>query len=253
MFAISVMVKRTTFIYTLSDPSSMEVRYVGKTVDPKQRLRQHIHSSKKRYLSSWIKSLAINGKSPLMEVIDQSDDDWESLERFYISYFKFLGVRLTNLTDGGDGQHGRVVSQESRMKMRLSHLGRRTSESTRLALSKALTGRVLSKETRDKISKANTGKKLPPLSVDRKNKISKSLLGRSMSLKTKMALRRANAGRKMSAETKKKIGEANSNKVFTIEHRTAISSALMGKKKPPRSEAHMENWKKSRNKNKKTV
>ena len=52
---------QSTFIYTLSNPITKEVRYIGKTVNIKDRYRQHIgkrlldNSHKNNWISSLIK------------------------------------------------------------------------------------------------------------------------------------------------------------------------------------------------------
>lgn len=89
-------------IYTLSDPNTNEVRYVGKTINPlKQRLKEHIRCRNKTYCKNWIDSLNI---TPVIELVDEVDNNkWEFWESFYIDLFKSFGFRLTNLTSGGAG------------------------------------------------------------------------------------------------------------------------------------------------------
>ena len=47
------------YIYTLSHPITKEVRYVGKTKNPKQRLRAHTNPARYRptHKFNWIKKL----------------------------------------------------------------------------------------------------------------------------------------------------------------------------------------------------
>lgn len=49
-----------TYIYTLKDPITNEIRYVGKANDPNKRILDHIKECKSSNIShkiSWIKSL----------------------------------------------------------------------------------------------------------------------------------------------------------------------------------------------------
>lgn len=94
------------FIYSLSNPETDEIRYVGKTkLFLAKRLSQHIANIKKlgNYkCKSWIKSLQKRGLQPKIELIEEvSAETWEAEEIFYISYFKYLGFKLTNHSEGG--------------------------------------------------------------------------------------------------------------------------------------------------------
>ena len=94
------------YIYTLSDPETRAVRYVGKSISPSSRLIRHISESKSgRYNNhrvNWIKSLIGKGLEPKMDIIDEVDGEWEWVEEYWISQFKSWGFHLTNGTDGGD-------------------------------------------------------------------------------------------------------------------------------------------------------
>ena len=96
--------KRVT-IYTLSDPDTGEVRYVGKANDAEQRLRSHLRDSAKRKtpLYSWLRKLTAERKSPTMQVLRVVDEsDWEAAERDAIACYRIAGG-LLNLADGGAG------------------------------------------------------------------------------------------------------------------------------------------------------
>ena len=58
-----------TLIYVLKDPETMQVRYVGKTVNSLiARLGQHIYDSKKskNHRAYWIKKIIDSGKMPII-------------------------------------------------------------------------------------------------------------------------------------------------------------------------------------------
>lgn len=96
-----------SYIYALSDPTSGEFRYVGKSNNPERRLVSHIHSSKKRFdhKSNWIKLLLRTERRPLINILEAvKDGNWQERERFWIARFSQIGLDLCNLTPGGDGK-----------------------------------------------------------------------------------------------------------------------------------------------------
>jgi hypothetical protein len=95
----------TTYIYTLSDPRTGEVRYVGKTVNPKQRRHNHsnVARDKGTYKRNWINQLKQNKLRPVFEIVDEVQEDWKFWERYWIQQFKVWGFSLTNATLGGEG------------------------------------------------------------------------------------------------------------------------------------------------------
>lgn len=90
------------YIYILSDPETLEPRYVGKTTNIKIRFRRHIKDMNKKntYLYTWVRTLKDN---PIIEVIDEVENNWQFWKQFWISQLKTWGFKLTNLTIGGDG------------------------------------------------------------------------------------------------------------------------------------------------------
>ncbi len=63
------------FIYTLSDPTTNEICYVGRTNNIKKRYKQHIETSKNYhgniYMSDWIANVVFDEyKKPIMNVIN---------------------------------------------------------------------------------------------------------------------------------------------------------------------------------------
>ncbi len=111
-------------IYTLSDPRTGFVRYVGKTVRPLgRRLSAHLRDVKAQeyghHAACWIRSLLAVGVRPVIEPLEDSPEDIDEAERFYIAYLRFLGCDLTNSTPGGDGgsHKGRRISTEHRARL----------------------------------------------------------------------------------------------------------------------------------------
>jgi len=104
------------YIYSLSDPITDEVRYIGKTIRPKQRYKEHIRNSKdkKTYSNCWINSLIKDGLKPILSILEECDEsNWIEREKYYIS----INSNLTNLTEGGDGTNGFKHSEYTKLKM----------------------------------------------------------------------------------------------------------------------------------------
>jgi group I intron endonuclease len=178
-------------IYTLSDPRTNEVRYVGKTIKSlAERLNNHVHSSKtlKDHRAKWIQSLLKDGEYPIIEVLDTCcETDWQSIEKFWIITLKFLGVRLVNQNEGGCGNNGFSFSDASKAK-----------------ISRSLTGKKQSPETIEKRASKMRGRKL---SQDHINKSTATRISRNykMSDKHKQKLIYINKNKKLSEEHKKLI------------------------------------------------
>jgi hypothetical protein len=134
----------TTFIYGLCDPRNGELRYVGKTRNPRRRLSRHTTELKNDYRSNWIRSLLSDGFKPEMFIIeDVSDDKWDEAERFWISYFKYIGANLTNLSGGGRGVYGLSPSTETKLKLHEANKGRKPSQQAIDGAVKRTKGRTL--------------------------------------------------------------------------------------------------------------
>lgn len=90
-----------TFIYALCDPDTEEVKYVGKSNNPKSRLSRHIADSKIKTSEKliWVKSLLSINKLPLLKILEKVPVEvWEIKEKFWINQFK----DLTNMIPGGN-------------------------------------------------------------------------------------------------------------------------------------------------------
>ena len=104
------------YIYTLSDPITQEVRYIGLTTKSlKSRFSAHCSKKNKSYKSNWITSLKRKGLKPIIEVLDTASDfeELKDLEMYWIAQFKQWGFKLLNLTNGGDGALGYKHRKES--------------------------------------------------------------------------------------------------------------------------------------------
>ena len=111
-----------TYIYSLIDPITEEIRYIGKTINPSQRLARHIKDGLKKsnHKECWIYSLLLRDLKPKMVIIEEClNDDWIEREKYYIRVIP----NLTNLTEGGDSPSGYKMSDETKRKMSESRMG----------------------------------------------------------------------------------------------------------------------------------
>lgn len=95
-------------IYTLTDPRTGDVRYVGKTKQNlSDRLQSHLADTRKGIRShkvSWLRQLRSVGLIPVIEILDEvPDDEWKFWERFWIQQIRAWGFNLTNTLGGGEG------------------------------------------------------------------------------------------------------------------------------------------------------
>lgn len=155
-------------IYTLSDPQTNEIRYVGQTERrPQLRLTEHMSPSRiyKDYNSNWLRYLKNKNIRPVMDILESFPDQTlaDDSEIFHIEYFRSIGCRLTNQTGGGRGTiKNVVVTQKMRDTSRALHLGKKRSPETCKRISEARRGCKLSKprsqEYREKMSRIHSGK-----------------------------------------------------------------------------------------------
>ena len=90
------------YIYALKDPLTKEIRYVGKTVNMKNRLRNHIYKAKKgkTHRDNWIKKLLSQNLLPeKVLIVVCCEFNWAEKERYWISQYD----NLTNHALGGEG------------------------------------------------------------------------------------------------------------------------------------------------------
>lgn len=133
-----------TYIYDLSDPRTGHVRYVGKSVNPKERLATHIREARQGsvvHSRRWIDGLLQCGLRPVLGILEETNTARANeCERYWIATLQCLGADLTNRTPGGDGQApGYKPSAETVAKISAAGRGRKMTEEQRAGLKEAFT------------------------------------------------------------------------------------------------------------------
>ena len=201
-----VMNNRHWEIYSLVDPRTLEVRYVGVTFRGKARFREHLSRAAtggKTHRDCWIRSLIAAGLRPTYGVLERgSGDGWPKREQFWIAAHK---PTLTNHTNGGEGSPGYVPTQELRRRWSAMRSGVPYAQGRRAAM----LGRKHSPEAVEKIRRASTGRIMP---ATMKTKVSAARKGKPLSTEHRARLAAAHRGNRLSEEHRRKIAASTTNR-----------------------------------------
>lgn len=115
--------------YVLEDPNTNEIRYVGQTVNPENRFRNHIWESKEKNVTHkhrWVVSLLRRNQQPIMRVIGSALINSISANRIEGALIKRYGkkCRLTNLIDRSRNQSVIVTKPVSQYTMQGEFIAR---------------------------------------------------------------------------------------------------------------------------------
>lgn len=140
------------YIYLLVNRVNSKV-YVGVTNNYEKRMREHSYGRGNRLARAVRKYGWENFDSYILTETEDRD-----LEKFYISLFSANNPECGyNLTEGGDGSLGYVVSEETREKQRKAKVGRTLTDDHKRKIGGSNTGREFSDETRAKIAERLKG------------------------------------------------------------------------------------------------
>lgn len=150
-----------SYIYALCDPRNTAIRYVGKSIKPKERYKGHLSQSSLKsnsHKNNWIKELLKLGLKPelaILECVYSSEEcTWEERERAWIARIRNIGgPKLTNNTDSGEGVTGVVISEEARRKRAERMTGMKMPPGTGAKISASNKGRKFTAEHRKNITK----------------------------------------------------------------------------------------------------
>jgi hypothetical protein len=139
------------YVYTHSTEKH-GIFYVGKGTEKRIKIVERAHNLHHTRIVNKYGKENITVKSMLCRS-EQHDLD---LEVKMITALRNGGVKLTNMTDGGEGFSGMVHSDKSKAKMSAVQKGRIVSDKTKLKMSESAKNR--SDETRAKMSVSQIGK-----------------------------------------------------------------------------------------------
>lgn len=206
-------------IYGLIDPNTKELRYIGKTSNQKRRfITHHAPSSlvSKSHLHNWIKSLLQNNQKSIMVVLEtySTFEELDIAEKQLIKYYRSIGCKLTNSTDGGPGAMGWIPTDETRMKISNALTGRKMPEEQKIKMSATLKG-------------MNTWSKGSVASDETRMKMSESHKGINTWSKGKIPWNKGLTGTKASSETKALMSEQRRNRTWKLVNGKRVYSKVI--------------------------
>jgi len=170
---------------------------------------------------------------------------WEEAAKKEVEFIVLYGRRdlktgtLVNLCDGGyGGSVGRIISIETREKIRKANIGKRhigiiPSEETRIKMSIAGKRRKMSENTKEALRICNTGKKLSSEHIEKIRQNTKRQLiekghpmqGHSHSVDAKIKIGIAQKGKIESIETRNKKALSHTGNKHSLETLAKMSEA----------------------------
>lgn len=196
------MEDRTWVIYSLTDPRTSLVRYVGVTFRRKSRLNEHMSRAVrggKTHRDCWLRSLIAAGLRPVYRELEiGSGDGWPNRERSWIAAYRST---LTNHTDGGEGTPGYVPTPELRAKWSAMRTGVPYPPGRR----SAMLGKEHTPQAIEKIKRASTGRKMPD---SMRAGVSAARKGKPLPLAQRQKLAKSHRGKRLSEEHRRKIAAA---------------------------------------------
>jgi hypothetical protein len=244
---------KTTFIYSLSCPTTGIVKYIGKATKPDMRYIAHTRRPSSRPMKKWMSELNELGLLPVLSIIEEcSMDSWEDRERWWIAHYRSInGESLMNVLDGGNGTHGWISvkkhTSESRAKISASLKGRiqpeaekakrtatrRTPES-RAKQSAAIKGRKHNSEAIDKMKERWTDEARSKQSEHFNDpEVKARMIHASKSKWEDPDFRKKMIARRNSPEYKAKMSECLKAAFSRPEVKAKLSSRLLGHKHTP--------------------
>lgn len=184
------------YIYKITSPSGKS--YIGQTIHFEKRIRQHSLSKGSTKLSSSIKSHGWEAHT--VDILWEGKCTQEQLDTLEVEFINLYGTYHNglNLTEGGGGSRGRILSDETKARMSAAHKGKKLHP--------------LSEEHKAKISASSKDRKKPPRADEHRAKISAAKKGKPQSedFRAKMSAFRKgkpspNKGKSLSEEAKARM------------------------------------------------
>jgi len=111
---------RVVYVYALCCPNTEKVKYVGKTVNIKKRIQQHLSKAKNHpstHRDYWL--LSLGDVQPLLKILEKTT--WsksQESEIYWISKYQ----DLVNHSLGGEGNLGMILTQSHKDNITAAHL-----------------------------------------------------------------------------------------------------------------------------------
>lgn len=224
------------YVYVYRDPrptKGLVPIYVGKGDPKRRRADVHWKASKAQnpILARMLAKFRTMGLEPIVEIVAWYDDEDAAFiyEKLLIAKYGRLNLKtgsLCNLTDGGDGPTGMIMSENHKEKLRAINSSRPRSEEMRKKISAKLMGHTVSDETKKKIGQANSGRVLTDEHKEKLRITSTIAMQVPGRIETLVAI---NKGRKLSPEECARIGNTHRGKVLSEETKEKIRLANIGK------------------------
>jgi len=221
------------YVYQHKRADSGEVFYVGKGHGKRITSR-----GRNEY---WKRIVEKHGL--LVELVRDNLTESEAfdLEVELIRKYRSQGIKLSNMTDGGEGTVGRVTTDESRVNYSKSRLGEKNpmfnkshAPEIKSLISEASKRNHAKTEYKEKV---RAKLKLVVVTEEKKEQIRKTLTGvkhtserRINQSLAKKGRPSPNKGKKLSEVTKEKLRQANLGKTYSAETRLKVSLASKGRK-----------------------
>jgi len=152
-----------TYLYYLTDPRADEARYVGWTIIPARREREHAQPAARdqSHRARWVRALAREGCTPrlVVKAVLRDPTEAKAAEVRAIAALRARGYRLVNGTAGGDGLSPESWTAELRERLARSRMSpaSRAGQRSRRAKSMGFLGAHHSQETRTHLASVGIG------------------------------------------------------------------------------------------------
>lgn len=173
---------KPAFLYVVTDTVTGQ-EYVGIALNPRDRWRNHRKAAGKKSPRQLLhRAMAKRGRDAFrMEVVAcaRTWEDGVALEVALIAQRRtFVEDGGYNLTRGGEGKPGALVSEETRAKIGATSAARRHTPETRAKIALGLAGRPCSEATREKRRQSMLGFRRGPPSAEHRAAISAGNTGK---------------------------------------------------------------------------
>ncbi len=210
-------------------------QYVGisKHSTPQKRWNRHLRAARYGETMFLCRAIRKYGEGAFRCEMVAEASSWKELlatEVFLIEKYGTFAPRGYNMTRGGEGMLGNIVSAETRAKKSVKLSGKPMSDGQKAKLRDAWKIRILTLD-RDELRKRNLGRRASP---ETRAKISANsgVRGRKLSPEHLAKLLAANVGRKLSDETKEKISKAHLGIKPSPESKAKKRDSSLGIKRP---------------------